>query len=73
MEMQIGERICQLRKEQGWTQTDLARIVKVAAPTVSCWEAGKKRPELPKVAYMSDLFGVTVDYLLGRTDVRGGV
>lgn len=68
--LQLSKRICQLREERKWTQSYLAYVVGVSASAVCKWESGDKRPELPKVIRMSDLFGVSVDYLLGRTDER---
>lgn len=70
MDLQLSKRIRQLREARQWTQTDLAHVVGVSASAVNRWESGDKRPELPKVIRMSDLFGVSVDYLLGRTDER---
>lgn len=70
MEIIINKRIRQLREERRWTREELAKRVGVSYPTVWYWENGKKCPEVPKIAMLSDLFGVTVDYLYGRTDVR---
>lgn len=70
MEIIINKRIRQLREEQRWTQSELARKIGVAHTTVHYWEKGTKAPEIPKIARLCDLFGVSVDYLYGRTDVR---
>lgn len=71
MTILINKRIRLLREEQRWTQKELARRMGVRPPTVSRWESGTKCPEVTTIARLSDLFGVSVDYLYGRTDTRG--
>ena len=34
------------------------------------WESGEKRPELPNLVKLADLYDVSLDYLLGRTEMR---
>lgn len=66
----INKRIRQLREEKRWTQTDLARMMHVTPATVCRWESGQKFPEAKKIARLGDLFGVSMDFLYGRTDAR---
>lgn len=63
-------RIEQLRKERGWSQSELARRLGVKPPQTNRWESGARRPELNNLVRMCDLFDVSIDYLYGRTDVR---
>ncbi len=41
-------------------------MVGVSGPAVFKWEAGKSEPDIAALAKMADIFGVSVDYLLGR-------
>lgn len=62
--MILAEKIAQLRRQNGWSQEELANRLEVSRQAVSKWEGGASIPELDKVLRMSDLFGVTTDYLL---------
>lgn len=58
------------RLNAGYSQKQVALELGVSAPTVSEWESGKKNPISNNLQKMSDMFGVSVDYLLGRTDIK---
>lgn len=60
----IGERIKDLRKGKGWTQAVLAKKISVSDKAVSKWESGGGNPETSQLPILSELFGVTIDYLL---------
>lgn len=60
------ERLKSLRKEQGLKQSDLAEHLKVTKSAVSGWEVGRNQPNFDVLIEMSILFGVSVDYLIGR-------
>ena len=68
--MTLGKRIIQLRKKQNMSQEKLANILKVSRGAVSMWEIGQRRPDLDTLQKLADFFGCSVDYLLGRTNVR---
>ncbi|CEO04824.1 DNA-binding protein [[Clostridium] sordellii] len=60
-----------LRKERvnlGLNQVEFAKIFNVTKQTVSNWENGNRNPDSATLSKLADYFGVTVDYLLGRTD-----
>ena len=61
-------RIRELRMAKKWTQTQLAEKIFSSQQSVTDWETGKKVPSLAAIADCADAFGVSVDYLLGRTD-----
>ena len=48
------------------SQKFVAISVGVSPPTVSMWENGRKEPTRENLIKLADLFGVTIDYLLGR-------
>lgn len=66
----IGELIQELRKDRGWNQQDLAERLCVDSSLVSRMERGvTKNVGHGMVVKLSEVFGVSTDYLLGRTKV----
>ena len=66
--MTMGERIKQLRKEKGMTQTELAMTLHVTKGTVSTWETNSRVPGFETLNVLSDLFEKRLDYIMGRSD-----
>lgn len=66
-------RIRQLRHEHGMSQRELAVKVGVSQKAIDLWEKEITEPKAGVVARMSDIFGCTTDYLLGREDEFGNV
>jgi len=62
--MDFSEKLIDLRRREGWSQERLAEELGVTRQSVSKWEMGAAMPELGKLIALSDLFGVTVDYLV---------
>lgn len=62
--MNISNRIIKLRKQKGWSQEDLAEKLDVSRQSVSKWESDVSVPDLTRILQMSEIFGVTTDYLL---------
>ena len=62
--MNIANRIQQLRKQKGFSQEELADKVGVSRQAVSKWESEQSTPDLEKIIAMSELFEVTMDYIL---------
>lgn len=62
--MTLGDKIFQLRKQQGWSQEELAERCQVSRQSVSKWEINQSVPDLDKLVTLSRIFGVTTDYLL---------
>ena len=65
-----GKIITKLRNEKGIYQKELAAHLKVSAGTISNYEKGHHAPDLETLCRIADFFGVTTDYLLGRTGYR---
>lgn len=59
----IGKRIAQLRKQNGWSQTDLAEKLNVTDKAVSKWERGGM-PSVDLFPKLSKIFNVSIDYLM---------
>lgn len=64
----FAERLKKLRTEKGLNQTELAKILNVAKQTISNWELGNRTPDDKMLIKIADLFNVSTDYLLCRTD-----
>lgn len=62
--MMLGEKILMLRKARGMSQEQLAQSLEVSRQAVSKWELNEAVPDVSRVVAMSELFGVTTDYLL---------
>lgn len=62
--MIFADKLTQLRKKAGWSQEELAEQMNVTRQSVSKWEGSQSVPDLEKMIRLSELFGVTTDYLL---------
>ncbi|WP_338542746.1 helix-turn-helix domain-containing protein [Paenibacillus tundrae] len=58
------------KKSPIWTQEYVAKILGVARPTYTAYENGTKQPPMDTMNKIADLFGVNVDYLYGRSNIR---
>lgn len=73
MKLSLSSNISKLRKEHSMTQEQLAEALGVTFASVSKWERGVATPELNLIAQMADLFGVSLDALVGFEVLNGGV
>lgn len=64
----FGDTLELLRLKNGWTQTELAKILSVAKGTVSNWENNNRFPDKNMLINLADIFNVSIDLLLGRTE-----
>ncbi|HAW12498.1 MAG TPA: transcriptional regulator, partial [Erysipelotrichaceae bacterium] len=62
--MNLSERITEQRRIKGWSQEELAYRLGVSRQAVSKWESSQSTPDLERIIQMSELFGVTTDWLL---------
>jgi repressor LexA len=65
----MPNRIREVRKRRGWTQSDLAERCSVSPQVVSNWERGYSTPDAEDVSRAASALDVSVDYLLGRANV----
>ena len=63
--MNIGEIIKSLRLENKMTQTELASLLFTSQDTISLWERNKSLPDVKSIIKMTQIFGVSSDYILG--------
>lgn len=66
----IGGRIRRLRTEAELTQLEFGGIFGVANSTVSQWESEVNEPDAATLTKIAERFHVSLDWLMGRTDVR---
>ena len=62
--MIFADKLILLRKKAGWSQEELADQMNVTRQSVSKWEGAQSVPDLEKMIRLSELFGVSTDYLL---------
>ena len=64
------ENIRNLRVDNGYSQTDIAKLLNIKQNTYSQYEVGALRYPVDALITLADFYNVSVDYLLGRTDVK---
>ena len=62
----IGERLKELRKSKRFTQKEIGDLCGVSDISVYKWETNRAEPNVDTLCKLADIYGVTVDYLLGR-------
>jgi len=66
----FGERLRESRESKGLNQPEIAKILSVAKQTISNWENDNRFPDKDMLVKLADFFNVTIDYLIGRTDIK---
>jgi len=61
-------RIRELRNAKNLTQEELGKILNVSARSIGFYESGDRDPDTNSLNKLADYFGVTVDYIIGRSD-----
>lgn len=62
--MSFSKRLIHLRSVKGMSQEELASLLNITRQSVSKWESEQSMPESDKIIHLSEIFGVTTDYLL---------
>ena len=71
MNSKFSIRLKELRKERGLTQEDLSKLSGISFPTISRYENGQRdEPKLTILKTLANYFDVTIDYLVGDTDIK---
>ncbi len=68
--MTFGEKLRQLRVQNGLTQEQLAAKIYVTRTAVSKWETDRGYPSLDSLKMLSDMFGVSLDSLISSADIQ---
>lgn len=59
-----GDRIAQLRKQKGWSQTELAKQIGASREAIGKYERNEASPSVETAKKIANVFGVTLDYLV---------
>lgn len=68
MKSDFKTRLKELRVEKNLSQNDLAKLLNMSKMAVSHWESGHSEPSIAQLVLLSEHFGVTVDYLIGKSE-----
>lgn len=60
----------QLRNQRKVSQANLAKALQLSRSTITKYEKGEREPDFKTLEMLSDFFGVSIDFLLGRTPVN---
>ena len=66
----VSMRMKKVREESGLTQKEVADKLKLKKTTLSGWENGRSEPPMETLVQLANLYGVSLDYLLCRTETR---
>lgn len=64
------KRLRELRKENGFTQIKLAEVMNIEQTVYSRYERGHNTIPLAHLIFLANLYSVSVDYILERTDIK---
>lgn len=65
----LAKRLRQLRKATGANQAEIAELLSISREAYSMYETHRRQPNNEMLRILADHYGVSVDYMLGRTDV----
>lgn len=68
--MEFKDRLIQLRKEKHLNQEEFAKKIGYTRTAISAWEVGRNEPSNADTIKIADFFEVSLDYLLGKSDIR---
>ena len=68
--MKFGHILRELREEKDILQVELAKKLNITSQSLSQYELGKRMPDIEMIDRLANFFNVSVDYLLGRTDIK---
>lgn len=66
--MKLNHRLTSLRKKKGLSQAELAETIKVSRQAVSRWEVGSALPTSENLKYLSQVYGVSLEYLISEDE-----
>ncbi len=68
----LSNRLLNLRKEKKLTRPDVANAIGISLKSYQRYETGEREPNASVLAALADLFGVSIDYLLGQSEGWSG-
>ena len=67
----FGDRLKELRIENGMTQNELAEKFNTGKSSISHYESNRRLPDANLISKYAEYFCVSIDYILGKTNIRG--
>lgn len=64
MNMDISERLQELRKKEGYSQEQVAEMLGLSRQAISKWESGQGKPEIDNIIKLTEIYRVSADYIL---------
>lgn len=68
--MSFSEQLKEIRETNDYSRKDLAAAVNVSTAAISNYENGNREPDIKTLIRISEYLNVSVDYLIGQTDVN---
>lgn len=68
--MHYGEILQELRRDKKLTQKQVGELLSVSGSSIGFYESGEREPSPEMLSSLATLYGVSVDYILGRTRIR---
>ena len=66
----FSKRLRILRENKGYNQEKLANMCGLSTSTIGMYEQGRRQPDNDTLVKLADIFDVSIDYLLGKTEVK---
>ncbi len=66
----FAKRLKSLRKERRWSSKEMAEYLEISQRAYLYYESATNYPNIPGLLKLADFFGVSTDYLLGRSDQK---
>ena len=61
----FAEKLIKARKEAGYTQRQVAEILKISKSTIASYETGRTQPDIETLGTLADFYSVSTDWLIG--------
>lgn len=68
--MSFGKKLLEARKKKGISQEEMAGKLKTKGPVIGRYERDEMKPSIETAAKMADILNVSLDYLVGTTDME---
>lgn len=68
--MTLGEHINSLRKQKGFSQAELGKRINTSGDIIGRYERNEVKPSIEVIVRMADALEVSIDFLVGKSDVK---
>lgn len=63
----FAQKLAKARQDAGYTQRQVAEIMKISKSTIASYEIGRTQPDIETLGKLADFYCVSVDWLIGTT------